>query len=118
MEVLSGPFSPTYICIKTRNMNLQQARQIVDQLAVHKGSPMMPFSAPLKGFVIIPSDQQSYTQMYKKMADESLPFNEAISPYSDDVTIVVCFDASVADNAYCSYTQFMASNNLNIQLPS
>jgi hypothetical protein len=100
-------------------MNLQQAKQIIDQLSVHKGNSMKPYSAPIKGFVIIPNDQQAYMQMYKSMADEKLSFNQAISPYSDDVTIVVCFDAAnTSNNAYCSYTQFVATNNLDIQIPS
>ena len=97
-------------------MNLQEAQNIINKLGMYKGQTMQPFNAPVNDFLILPAEQNEFTQMLKDMTDNDRSFKQAIEPYSEKVTILVCSDSLVAMDKlnHCSLDYFLQSNAISL----
>ncbi|MCB0696466.1 MAG: hypothetical protein KDC07_03830 [Chitinophagaceae bacterium] len=97
-------------------MYFAEATAIVNKLQNYRGKVMKPFHAPVRNFLIVPSAQEEFDQMFKNMQDNGTSFSDAIMPYKDNVTILACFDVSSVDGAnnYCYYDYFVFNNNISI----
>ncbi|MBS1587535.1 MAG: hypothetical protein JSS82_18525 [Bacteroidetes bacterium] len=98
-------------------MNLQQAHNTIAKLAAYKGITMQPFTSPLKEFLILPANQKDFEQMLRDMTDHNKPFDTAISPFSNNVTILLCpemLDGSDRLN-HCSIEYFLQVNNIDLE---
>ena len=95
-------------------MNLSEAHSVIDDLSMYQGKVMKPFLAPVSTFIIVPATQHEFDAMFKNMQHNDTFFDEAIKPYKDNVTILVCFDVPVEEEGtkYCLYDYFCRVNNL------
>lgn len=97
-------------------MNLTEARAIVGKLYSYQGRVMKPYRQPVEDFIIVPARQQEFDEMYRNMQEKQLRYEEAVRPYQDNVTILVCFkDKAAAEGPmYCHHDYFLFDNNISI----
>lgn len=96
-------------------MNMDEARSAIEKLSAFKGRNMQPFTSPVKDFLILPASQSGFEKMIKDMTDNRKPFNTAIMPYRDRLTIVACAEDMFAKDApnHCSIEQFIELNGID-----
>lgn len=96
-------------------MQFDEAADIVMKLLPYTGRVMKPFHAPVKKMLIVPAAQQDFDRMMEDMQQNSTPLDKAIQPYTDNVTILVCFDISLTEGVtYCHYDYFLFQNNITL----
>lgn len=98
-------------------MNLEEAQSVIEKLSPYKGRNMQPFTTPVKDFLILPAIQHDFEAMVQDMADNRTPFDKAIRPYADRVTVLVCpKDATSVDAPnHCTVEYFLQVNDIETE---
>ncbi|MGZ6519896.1 MAG: hypothetical protein ACXVED_20105, partial [Bacteroidia bacterium] len=73
-------------------MNLLQAKSVSQKLQGYVGKVMKPFDKVVKEFIIVPKEQKDFDMMFKNIVENKKSFEEALTSYSDSVTIIVYFE--------------------------
>ncbi len=94
-------------------MNVTEANELVQKLLVYQGKVMQPLQAPVKDFLIVPAGQKEFDQMFSDMTANKTSFQTALTPFKDNVTILVCFDSVQQGSAFCQYDSFLSSNGIH-----
>lgn len=98
------------------NMNLQEAKGLLNKLSAYKGQVMQPFNYPVKDLLILPAGQKELDQMLKDLSAKRCSLDTALAPYSDNVKLIVYFDYPQSDDVmkHCDAEYFMKINGLNM----
>ena len=94
-------------------MNISEATAIVQKLQVYQGKIMKPLHARVKDFLIVPASQKEFDLMFKEVAEKHTPLQNALSPFKDNVTVLVCFDNEQKGPSYCYYDYFLFTNDIH-----
>ena len=78
---------------------------------------MQPFNAPVQDFIILPATQQDFNQMLDDMTSNKTAFEKAVSPYQNNVTVIVCADVLWSNDTlnHCPLEYFLEVNNINLE---
>ena len=115
-NISSTAHSVAFLHQQHSTMNLQEAQKTISKLASCIGRTMQPFNSPVKDFLVLPANQQDFSLMLKEMTDNNAVFDKAITPYQNNVTVLVCPDelSGMDSLNHCTLDYFLRVNNIQL----